>query len=138
MQRKGYTAEQLMAGVKNHATIEMHLFDSLHPVVRNVMTEHVAPVFLRQLFQENPGAYQLAQENPYLFAQKLRALMDRGCWGRLESCHPPITVPAWTSMTPRACCAAWPKRWRPGAAQKSPRRPDRGFGFAHDGPARPL
>ena len=77
MQRKGYTAEQLMAGVKNHATIEMHLFDSLHPVVRNVMTEHVAPVFLRQLFQENPGAYQLAQENPYLFAQKLRALMDR-------------------------------------------------------------
>lgn len=28
----------------------------------------------------------------------LTALADRGCWGRLESCHPPITVPAWASM----------------------------------------
>ncbi len=28
----------------------------------------------------------------------IRALMDRGCWGPLESCHPPITVPAWACM----------------------------------------
>ncbi|MGI6461490.1 MAG: alkaline phosphatase family protein [Candidatus Hydrogenedentales bacterium] len=28
----------------------------------------------------------------------LRALMHRGAWGRLESCHPPITVPAWAAM----------------------------------------
>ncbi len=28
----------------------------------------------------------------------LRGLMDAGCWGPLESCHPPITVPAWASM----------------------------------------
>ncbi|MFP4191508.1 MAG: alkaline phosphatase family protein [Candidatus Hydrogenedentota bacterium] len=28
----------------------------------------------------------------------LRALMERGCWGRLRSCDPPITVPAWASM----------------------------------------
>ena len=28
----------------------------------------------------------------------LSGLMDRGAWGRLESCDPPITVPAWTSM----------------------------------------
>ncbi|HIJ65171.1 MAG TPA: phosphodiesterase [Candidatus Hydrogenedentes bacterium] len=29
----------------------------------------------------------------------LHELMRRGCWGRLESCHPPITVPAWSVMT---------------------------------------
>lgn len=28
----------------------------------------------------------------------LRRLMDRGAWGPLRSCHPPITVPAWASM----------------------------------------
>ena len=28
----------------------------------------------------------------------IRALMDRGCWGPLESCHTPITVPAWACM----------------------------------------
>lgn len=28
----------------------------------------------------------------------LRRLMDDGAYGLLESCHPPITVPAWTSM----------------------------------------
>ena len=27
-----------------------------------------------------------------------QALMRQGCWGLLESCHPPITVPAWASM----------------------------------------
>ena len=34
----------------------------------------------------------------------LSRLMERGSWGRLESCHPPITIPAWmvmcTSTTP--------------------------------------
>jgi predicted AlkP superfamily phosphohydrolase/phosphomutase len=29
----------------------------------------------------------------------LEALMARGRWGRLQSCHPPITVPAWACMT---------------------------------------
>jgi len=29
----------------------------------------------------------------------LRALMQVGQWGRLRSCHPPITVPAWACMT---------------------------------------
>ena len=28
----------------------------------------------------------------------LAALMQRGVWGELRSCHPPITVPAWASM----------------------------------------
>jgi predicted AlkP superfamily phosphohydrolase/phosphomutase len=28
----------------------------------------------------------------------LSRLADQGAWGRLESCHPPITVPAWASM----------------------------------------
>ena len=28
----------------------------------------------------------------------LQRLMSQGCWGLLESCHPPITAPAWTSM----------------------------------------
>ncbi|MBI5788564.1 MAG: alkaline phosphatase family protein [Candidatus Schekmanbacteria bacterium] len=28
----------------------------------------------------------------------LKALMSNGVWGRLESCLPPITVPAWSSM----------------------------------------
>jgi predicted AlkP superfamily phosphohydrolase/phosphomutase len=28
----------------------------------------------------------------------LQQLAEAGCWGRLESCHPPITVPAWASM----------------------------------------
>jgi predicted AlkP superfamily phosphohydrolase/phosphomutase len=28
----------------------------------------------------------------------LNALMARGMWGALRSCHPPITVPAWTVM----------------------------------------
>lgn len=28
----------------------------------------------------------------------LGTLMQRGMWGELRSCHPPITVPAWTSM----------------------------------------
>src|SRR5882724_11081786 len=28
----------------------------------------------------------------------LRALMEQGMWGELRSCHPPITVPAWSSM----------------------------------------
>ena len=28
----------------------------------------------------------------------LGALMDRGAWGPLRSCHPPITVPAWRIM----------------------------------------
>lgn len=28
----------------------------------------------------------------------LSALMRQGMWGELRSCHPPITVPAWTSM----------------------------------------
>jgi len=28
----------------------------------------------------------------------LHGLMAAGCWGRLESSHPPITVPAWASM----------------------------------------
>ena len=28
----------------------------------------------------------------------LQQLASAGCWGALESCHPPITVPAWTSM----------------------------------------
>ena len=75
--RNGYTSEQIMAGVKAHADIEMYLFDSLHPAVRTVMVEHPAPVFLRQLFRDDPGAYQFAQQNPHLFAQKLRAFMDR-------------------------------------------------------------
>jgi predicted AlkP superfamily phosphohydrolase/phosphomutase len=29
----------------------------------------------------------------------MQALAQRGAWGDLESCHPPITVPAWASMT---------------------------------------
>ncbi|MGH3118374.1 MAG: alkaline phosphatase family protein, partial [Gaiellales bacterium] len=29
----------------------------------------------------------------------LRGLMERGTYGVLRSCNPPITVPAWTSMT---------------------------------------
>lgn len=29
----------------------------------------------------------------------IRALMERGRYGPLESCHPPITVPAWACMT---------------------------------------
>jgi predicted AlkP superfamily phosphohydrolase/phosphomutase len=29
----------------------------------------------------------------------LSALMDRGAWGPLESCDPPITIPAWSCMT---------------------------------------
>ncbi|MFP6581939.1 MAG: alkaline phosphatase family protein [Candidatus Hydrogenedentota bacterium] len=29
----------------------------------------------------------------------LHALMDRGAWGSLRSCDPPITVPAWSCMT---------------------------------------
>lgn len=29
----------------------------------------------------------------------LRALAAKGCWGPLRSCDPPITVPAWASMT---------------------------------------
>src|ERR1700690_4380284 len=29
----------------------------------------------------------------------IRALMERGCYGRLESVIPPITVPAWMCMT---------------------------------------
>jgi len=28
----------------------------------------------------------------------LQRLCEAGCWGKLESCHPPITVPAWSSM----------------------------------------
>ncbi|HEO70180.1 MAG TPA: phosphodiesterase, partial [Candidatus Hydrogenedentes bacterium] len=28
----------------------------------------------------------------------LQRLAASGCWGRLKSCHPPITVPAWASM----------------------------------------
>ena len=28
----------------------------------------------------------------------IQSLMEAGCWGRLESCHPPITVPAWSCM----------------------------------------
>lgn len=28
----------------------------------------------------------------------LRALMQHGCFGPIESCHPPITVPAWACM----------------------------------------
>ncbi len=28
----------------------------------------------------------------------LERLAAEGCWGTLESCHPPITVPAWASM----------------------------------------
>ncbi|MEP6642158.1 MAG: alkaline phosphatase family protein, partial [Gaiellales bacterium] len=28
----------------------------------------------------------------------LSSLMERGAWGRLESCDPPITVPAWSCM----------------------------------------
>jgi predicted AlkP superfamily phosphohydrolase/phosphomutase len=28
----------------------------------------------------------------------LRRLAEQGCWGRLRSCDPPITVPAWTCM----------------------------------------
>lgn len=28
----------------------------------------------------------------------LSRLADQGAWGQLESCHPPITVPAWASM----------------------------------------
>ncbi len=28
----------------------------------------------------------------------LDSLMQRGLWGELRSCHPPITVPAWSSM----------------------------------------
>ncbi|HOD51004.1 MAG TPA: alkaline phosphatase family protein [Candidatus Hydrogenedentes bacterium] len=40
-------------------------------------------------FVFGPNAFELPN---------LRALMRRGCWGRLESCHPPITVPAWACM----------------------------------------
>jgi predicted AlkP superfamily phosphohydrolase/phosphomutase len=29
----------------------------------------------------------------------IRGLMDAGCWGRLESVNPPITVPAWMCMS---------------------------------------
>ena len=29
----------------------------------------------------------------------LRRLSEDGCWGRLRSCHPPITVPAWAVIT---------------------------------------
>jgi predicted AlkP superfamily phosphohydrolase/phosphomutase len=29
----------------------------------------------------------------------IRGLMERGAWGVLRSCDPPITVPAWSSMT---------------------------------------
>ncbi|MBN2311463.1 MAG: alkaline phosphatase family protein [Candidatus Hydrogenedentes bacterium] len=40
-------------------------------------------------FVFGPGGFDLPN---------LEGLAERGCWGRLESCHPPITVPAWTSM----------------------------------------
>ena len=39
------------------------------------------------------GVRSLADELPHL-----RALMQHGTWGALRSCHPPITVPAWSSM----------------------------------------
>ncbi|MDZ4859348.1 MAG: alkaline phosphatase family protein [Candidatus Hydrogenedentes bacterium] len=29
----------------------------------------------------------------------IRGVMERGSWGLLESCHPPITIPAWACMT---------------------------------------
>ena len=29
----------------------------------------------------------------------LRALMEHGTWGSLQSTDPPITIPAWTTMT---------------------------------------
>jgi predicted AlkP superfamily phosphohydrolase/phosphomutase len=29
----------------------------------------------------------------------IRGLTERGAWGVLRSCDPPITVPAWSSMT---------------------------------------
>jgi predicted AlkP superfamily phosphohydrolase/phosphomutase len=41
-------------------------------------------------FVFGPDAYNLPN---------LRRLMEGGCHGPLESCHPPITVPAWASMT---------------------------------------
>jgi predicted AlkP superfamily phosphohydrolase/phosphomutase len=28
----------------------------------------------------------------------IKRLMENGAWGKLQSCHPPITVPAWTAM----------------------------------------
>ncbi len=36
---------------------------------------------------------QLANRMPHL-----TRLREQGAWGRLRSCHPPITVPAWTCM----------------------------------------
>src|SRR5207253_7540209 len=42
------------------------------------------------------GAPELVFGNGRL--ENLRRLMDRGCYGRLESVIPPITVPAWMCM----------------------------------------
>ncbi len=36
----------------------------------------------------------------------IKGLMDKGSYGRLESCHPPITIPAWMVM----CCSTNPGR----------------------------
>jgi len=40
-------------------------------------------------FVFGPGGFDLPN---------IRSLMERGAWGPLRSCDPPITVPAWASM----------------------------------------
>jgi predicted AlkP superfamily phosphohydrolase/phosphomutase len=44
------------------------------------------------------AAPELLLEDAKLELPNLRRLMEAGCWGRLESVIPPITVPAWMCM----------------------------------------
>lgn len=77
MRCKGSTPDRIAVAVKDLVSAEMRLFDSLHPVVRSVITEHDAPILLTRLFREAPEAYRLAKESPHMFAQKLRDFMDQ-------------------------------------------------------------
>lgn len=67
------TPEQIQDFVK----AEMKVFDTLPACVRRVMTEHAEGMYLIPLFQNNPGSYELAFQEPQRFARILKKTMDK-------------------------------------------------------------
>ena len=62
---------------KQRAEQEFSLYDSLHPEIRKVISEHAVGMYLLTLFRNKPGAYHFALNHPKEFEEALRAHLDK-------------------------------------------------------------
>jgi hypothetical protein len=66
-----------MTHVKSAAEAEMSTFDSLHPMIREVLREGDCTVYLEAIFQRDPELRNFARTRPYEFALKLKRQLKK-------------------------------------------------------------